>query len=141
MRIYRYLTESVLLTAAMALTVAAGMTPAQAQQGDEAEVIEEIVVVRAPIERRTVEPAGPGKPKTEVIELSRQVSFADLDLARHKDVEQLRGRIRETAERACERLNQMFPVTREGMQGTARCVKRAVADAEKQLETATQAAE
>jgi len=31
--------------------------------------------------------------------------------------------------------------TREGVQGTARCVKRAVADAEKQLETALEAAE
>ncbi|HKL63872.1 MAG TPA: UrcA family protein [Woeseiaceae bacterium] len=140
MRIHRYLTLSALLPAAAVLAAGAAVTPAYAQ-GDEADVIEEIVVVRAPIERRTVEPAGPGQPKTEVIELSRQVSFADLDLARHKDVEQLRGRIRETAERACERLNQMFPVTREGMQGTARCVKRAVADAEKQLETATQAAE
>ncbi|HKL62953.1 MAG TPA: UrcA family protein [Woeseiaceae bacterium] len=141
MRIYRYLTESVLLTAAMALTVAAGMTPAQAQQGDEAEVIEEIVVVRAPIERRTVEPAGPGKPETEIIELSRQVSFDDLDLSRYQDVETLRERITGTAERACKRLNEMFPVTREGVQGTARCVKRAVADAEKQLQEAIAAAE
>jgi len=140
MKIHRYLTLSALLPAAAVLATGAVMTPAYAQ-GDEADVIEEIVVVRAPIERRTVEPAGPGQPTTEVIELSRQVSFADLDLARHKDVEQLRGRIRETAERACERLNQMFPVTREGVQGTARCVKRAVADAEKQLETALEAAE
>jgi UrcA family protein len=140
MRIHRYLTLSALLPAAAVLATGAVVTPAQAQ-GDETEVIEEIVVVRAPIERRTVEPAGPGQPKTEVIELSRQVSFADLDLTRHKDVEQLRGRIQETAERACERLNQMFPVTRDGVQGTARCVKRAVADAEKQLETAIEATE
>ncbi|WP_405240065.1 UrcA family protein [Lentisalinibacter orientalis] len=140
MRIHRYLTLSALLPAAAVLATGAVVTPAHAQ-GDETEVIEEIVVVRAPIERRTVEPAGPGQPKTEVIELSRQVSFADLDLTRHKDVEQLRGRIQETAERACERLNQMFPVTRDGVQGTARCVKRAVADAEKQLETAIEATE
>lgn len=141
MRIYRYLTESAVLTAAMALTVAAGVTPAHAQEGDEADVIEEIVVVRAPIERRTVEAAGPGKPETEIIELSRQVSFGDLDLSRYQDVETLRERITETAERACERLNNMFPVTREGVRGTARCVKRAVADAEKQLQEAIAAAE
>lgn len=140
MSIHRYLTLSALLPAAVVLATGAVVTPAHAQ-GDETEVIEEIVVVRAPIERRTVEPAGPGQPKTEVIELSRQVSFADLDLTRHKDVEQLRGRIQETAERACEQLNQMFPVTREGVQGTARCVKRAVADAEKQLEAAIEATE
>jgi len=140
MRIHRYLTLSALLPAAAVLATGAAVTPAHAQ-GEEADVIEEIVVVRAPIERRTVEPAAPGRPKTEVIELSRQVSFADLDLSRHKDVEQLRGRIQETAERTCERLNQMFPVTREGVQGTARCVKRAVAHAEKQLEAAIEAAE
>lgn len=139
MRIHRYLTLSALLPAAAFLATGAGVTPAYAQDSG-ADVIEEIVVVRAPIERRTVETSGPGRPETEIIELSRQVSFADLDLTRHMDVEQLRGRIRETAERACERLNEMFPVTREGVQGTARCVKRAVADAEKQLEAAIEAA-
>ena len=140
MRIHRYLSLSALLPAAAVLATGAGVAPAYAQ-GDEGDVIEEIVVVRAPIERRTIDTAGPGRPQTEVIELSRQVSFADLDLARHKDVEQLRGRIQKTAEQACERLNQMFPVTREGVQGTARCVKRAVADAEKQLEAAIADAE
>lgn len=135
---YSYLTAAAVLAAAVALT--AGAAPAHAQ-GDEADVIEEIVVVRAPIERRTVETSGPGRPETEIIELSRQVSFADLDLTRHQDVMQLRQRIEKTAQRACERLNEMFPVTREGVQGTARCVKRAVADAEKQLQAALEAAE
>lgn len=140
MRIYRYLTEGALLTTAMVLATTFGVVPACAQ-GEEADVIEEIVVVRAPIERRTVEPAGPGRPKTEVIELSRQVSFADLDLTRHADVVTLEQRIERTAEQACERLNEMFPVTREDRQGTARCVKEAVAMAETQLQAAIEAVE
>lgn len=143
MRTYRHFRGMALLTAVMAM-VLAGTTPALAQQGVDEETIEEIeeiVVVRAPIERETRQPMGPGHPKTEVIELTRQVSFSDLDLSRHRDVVELRKRIETTAERACERLNEMFPVTREGVTGTARCVQRAVKDAEEQLQAALETAE
>lgn len=47
--------------------------------------------------------------KTELISLTRRVSYADLDLTKHKDVMMLEQRIKDTAREACTALAKMYP--------------------------------
>jgi len=45
----------------------------------------------------------------EVISVSRNVSYADLDLAKHSDAAELEKRISDTAKAACDELNSLYP--------------------------------
>ncbi len=100
---------------------------AVAQQASEE--IEEIVV-RAPSEHhdfgRTV------GYKTEMIELRRRVNFADLDLNKHVDVNELDTRIEAVAKGSCEKLSDMSPLNRLDPAQMRRCTKNAIASAENQ---------
>lgn len=115
-----------------------GMTgaPAIAQQAAE-EAVEEIVVY-APIERRQVKWKRGGW--VEVIELSRRVSFTDLDLSKDADVTELETRIETTAKGACEQLDEMFPLDQSDRGEVRRCTKKAIKGAEEQLQAAIAAA-
>ncbi len=124
--------------AALTALVAAGfMTntdPAVAQPTDQD--ADEVVVVEAPIQRQTVGRAAATGARTEIIELSRQVSFADLDLTKHADVMELEKRIEATAKEACAKLDEMFPLAPSDPGDQWRCTKRAVASAQDQLQAA-----
>jgi UrcA family protein len=111
--------------------------PAIAQQAAE-EVIEEIVV-QAPIVRRQVGRTAIGA-KIEVIELSRRVSYADLDLNRPADVTELKTRIETTAKESCEQLSDMFPSNPSDRNELRRCTNQAVDGAEEQVQAAIAAA-
>jgi len=102
--------------------------PAIAQQASDeqaSEIIEEIVEVESPIERERDGPAGT---TTKVIKLTRQVSFADLDLSKHVDVTEFENRVERVAQESCEKLQEMYPLPRTPSRGAdiRRCVKKAI---------------
>jgi len=106
---------------------------AVAQQASEE--IEEIAV-QAPIERHDIGPASVTPIKTEIIELKQRVSFADLDLTKHADVNELDTRIVAVAKESCEKLSDMSPLNWLSLAEMQRCTKNAIASAEKQKELA-----
>ncbi len=77
---------------------------------------------------------------SEFIELKRQVSFADLDLADYADVVELEARIEAVAKNSCHMLSEMFPFDGSGKMEIHRCQKRAIASALEQKELAIAAA-
>ena len=107
--------------------------PAIAQQADEE--IEEIVI-EAPIVRRQVGGSASIGAKFEVIKLTRQVSFADLDLSKQADVTELEARIGTTAKESCEKLSSMFPADPWDRQEIQRCTKQVVGNTEEQVQAA-----
>ena len=122
--------QAALYLVGAALTIAATTTSAAET------VIREIVVVEAPIkvshQRRADDPVM----RTETVELSREVSFSDLDLTKHADVQTLRDRVRETARQSCETLKDLFPMPPTGPSEVDKCVERALQDAEDGIEAA-----
>ena len=115
-------------------------TPLAAQE--EPETLEKLVVVQAPVvvERKSENRASHPVIPSEIVELKRQVSFADLDLADSADVMELDARIEAIAEDSCEMLAEMFPFDGTGKAEIHRCMKRAIASALDQKERAIAAA-
>jgi len=114
-----------------------GTTMALAQQAtDEAE---EVVVIGAPITRQEEGRSYTGMPK-EVIELKRQISYADLDLTKDADVQTLQTRIHDVAEESCQKLAEMFPLKFIDQGEVGRCVDDAVASSKDQVQAAIDAA-
>ena len=79
-------------------------TPAFAKMSNHKQAndkMDKIVVIGAPIERtRIVGRSEIGAP-IEVIELRRQVSYADLDLKKYADVMKIKSRIQKVAKESC----------------------------------------
>ena len=127
--------------AACGLLVQADIAIAQ-QANDEQtnEVIEEIVEVESPIER---ERSGPTGMTIEIIGLTRQVSFADLDLTKHADVTVLEKRVEKMAQESCEKLEEMYPLPRNPSRSAdiRRCVKKAIASTADEVHAAVAAAQ
>ena len=105
-------------------------SPAAAQASEEN--VEE-VVVQAPMVYKQVIDVSESGVKTELIELRRRVSITDLDLTLAQDVNALNDRIEVVAQEACEKLDEMFPLGRE-RGDVARCVRKAIADAQGQVD-------
>ena len=123
------------LSLALAVTgcfIGANMAVAQ-------DVVEEIVV-RAPIERIEVKRSVGSSSRTEIIELNRYISIADLDLTKHSDVNELDARIEAIAKESCQKLSDMFPLHRSDPAELNSCKKKAIASAKKQKEAAIAAA-
>ena len=120
----------------------AGTGAAAAQDTGEkkaGEAIEE-VIVEAPVVRRKVAATSPTGYTTEMIQLRRQVTFADLDLTDESDVKTLEERIETTAKEACEALDDMLDRDKQDPTDVFRCTKQAIKDAEKELEAVVAAA-
>ena len=101
--------------------------------------IEEVVVIEAPIVRSWTERGTYGP--VEVIELTRRVNYADLDLSKHADVTMLETRIETAAKEACEALSDMFPLDPSDKTEIRRCTKKAVGGTEEQVQAAIEAAQ
>ncbi len=104
---------------------------------DETAVAEpaDTIVVQAPIVRRI--PAGPplsGGTQSEIIELSRTVNFADLDLSKEADVAELAQRIESVAADNCEKLSRMFRSADADHRDLRRCTRQAIEHAHAQLD-------
>lgn len=128
------------LPATSCLVIAAGFAlgggAAMAQQQKKNTSIEEITV-QAPriVQRKAV--GGIGPTGTELISLTRRVSYADLDLALHSDVMKLEKRIGDTAKEACAQLAKMYPFADPN---TPNCVEKAVSSAKAQTDEVVAAA-
>ena len=131
------LAASVALLALLSFTWTTDLT-AVAQQA--AEVIEEVVVIAAPIERRWTERGKYGG-EVEVIELTRRVSYADLDLSKQADVTVLETRIETAAKDSCEKLSEMFPLSPSDNAEIRRCINKASDGTEEQVQAAIAAAQ
>jgi UrcA family protein len=141
---YRF--KSRVLSVSSALLVATGLLTwtgaAAAQETGEKEVsgaIEE-VVVEAPVVSRKVAATSPTGYTTEMIQLRRQVTFADLDLTDESDVKVLEERIETTAREACQALDDMLDRDKQDPTDVFRCTKQAIKNARKELEAAVAAA-
>lgn len=143
MKKHRYFIHCATFAVLIAGGLAISSDSANAQQASDesaAKVIEEVVAVEAPIKR---ERARPGGMTVEVIELKRQVSFADLDLSKHSDVAELEERIETTAKDSCEKLEEMYPLSRNPSRAAniRRCTKDAIAGSAEELQAAVAAAQ
>jgi UrcA family protein len=101
-----------------------------------AQQLTEEIVVRTKIERNDTTTRLGGGAATEVIELNRYVSFADLDLGNQADEDKLDARIEAVANESCKKLSEMFPLDRSDMIEMDLCVKRAIAGANELKEIA-----
>lgn len=101
----------------------------------------EEVVVEAPVVRRKVSATSPTGFTTETIQLTRQVSYADLDLSKESDVKVLEERIKTTAKEACRALDDMLDRDQQDDTAVFRCTKQAIKDTRKELEAVVAAAD
>jgi UrcA family protein len=115
--------KSVLLAATAALGVGslglAGSVMAQ--------TVGEVTVVAPHVVRETVGRSPTGTP-IEMVTLSRQVGYGDLDLTKASDVQAFKDRVNETAKQACAQIDSLYPL---GMSlpdpANANCVAEAAA--------------
>ena len=122
------------------LLVGTGATAAQQTGEKKAGGAIEEVVVEAPVVRRKVAATSPTGYTTEMIQLRRQVTFADLDLTDEKDVKTLEERIETTAKEACQALDDMLDRDKQDPTDVFRCTKQAIKDARKEVEAVVAAA-
>jgi UrcA family protein len=132
--------RSLVIGAAFAFLLTFGLLradPVLAQDDDEEKDgarIEEIRV-EAPVINRKVTARGPNGYTTEVIQLQRQVMYADLDLTKESDVEELEKRIEMSAREACEALKVLFPKGQKNAGDVYRCTKHAIEHSEQDFES------
>jgi len=101
----------------------------------------EEVVVEAPVVRRKVAATSPTGYATEMIQLGREVTFADLDLTEQSDVKKLEERIETTAKEACQALDDMLDRDKQDPTDVFRCTKQAIKNAKEEFEAVVAAAE
>lgn len=120
---------------AMGLLLLAQPVLSQEDEEEHSTAAIEEVRVEAPVVTRKVTARGPSGYTTEVIQLRRHVSYADLDLTNEKDVEEFEKRIEMTAKEACKALKELFPKGQKDAGDVYRCTKYAIANSEKELES------
>ncbi len=135
------------IAAALLAIAATGLViktnPAIAQQAHDnqtSEVIEEVIKLEAPILRRTVVGRTNIGAKIEDIELSRRVSYADLDLSKQAHVTKLKTRIKTTAKESCQELSDMSRFDPSDKREIQRCTNYGVDGTEEQVQAAIAAA-
>lgn len=138
--------KSLIFGIAVAILPATGLLLATdsvlAQQTDEKVVgaaVEE-VVVEAPVVQRKITARGSSGYTTEVVQLRKKVSYADLDLARESDAQELHKRIEMTAKEACEALKATFRRGEKDAADVYRCTMLAIKNTEKEFESVIAAA-
>jgi UrcA family protein len=123
-------------TVAVTMGTFLGASAVPAQQGERPM---EIVRVVAP---RTIEHVLVGREESgsnvEVISLTRQVPYKDLDLSLSADVDTLRMRVRDIATESCDTLAKMYPFAAPS---NPDCLRSAIASAENQITEAVTAAQ
>ncbi len=131
------LTFSFISAAISALAAAGLVTQAGQAFAEETTDVMEEVVIEAPISVRRIE-RGSGVSNTEVIELKRRVSYADLDLSKYVDVVELEKRVETVSNESCDKLHSMFPLG--SVADRKRCIKESIDSAEEQVQAAIVAA-
>jgi UrcA family protein len=119
-----------------ALVMAPNSAFAQQASEDQAlEAVEEIVKVEVLVTSRFEGRPNELGARTEVFEVRRAVSFADLDLRLAADVDELDRRIESTAQEACETLEERHPLPMWRKGDRQRCIREAIESTDQELET------
>lgn len=132
---FSYVSVTFLAVAATGLILHSAPAPA----AEEEDQITEVVVVEAQVEVSKVTKNTFGG-KSNLIELKRRVSYADLDLSKHADVIELQSRLETVSKESCEMLYSISVTDLVPMDEKRRCVKDAIDRAEKQTQAAIIAA-
>jgi len=82
--------------------------PASSQASGGTRVEEVYVVAPHEVTRKTVGRSTIGAPIEEVT-LTHRVSYADLDLTKQADIDALNARVKDSAARGCQELDQLYP--------------------------------
>jgi UrcA family protein len=106
----------------------------KAAPGDEDTVAQITVQAHQKVTTKQVGISYTGIP-IEEIQLTRHVGYGDLDLSSPKGKAMLEKRIKDTAKRACEQLNTLYPLDQWAIDDVQTCVDRAI-DAATTQETA-----
>jgi len=122
-----------MVAAALLTTVPAGFLVAQ-----QAQPMPE-VKIEATRSVKTVGHSSTGVP-IQLVSLSHQVSYADLDLATSAGAQTLQKRISDTAKTACKELDTLYPLEAQSAQSQS-CVKTATDGAMVQANAAVAAAQ
>ncbi|NNC38435.1 MAG: UrcA family protein [Hyphomonadaceae bacterium] len=124
----------------------AGLSSAQ-DQNDAMQEVEEStliavdeIIVEAPIRHRKEQSLASPTTKVEIIQLTRRVSFADLDLTKAEDVKTLKLRIERIAKDSCRKLSKLYPLSTSRVTERKRCAKAAIKESEKHLDVAIEEA-
>lgn len=102
-------------------------------------IMEEVIVIAPRTVRREEIDRTSGGARVEEITLTRRVSYADLDLTLHADVQELERRVSAMAEESCGKIAELFPMV-DPEPSHEQCIERAVAGAMSQVRTAIDAA-
>ena len=105
--------------------------PAWAAREDERITVSGPYTVRQEITQRNMG----GQMQEQKLSVSQDVSYADLDLTRHADVEKLRERVNAAAKDSCKELDRRFPVSTYIPVTTRSCARDAAREALAQVDT------
>ncbi len=120
--------------AIVAMTAMAGTGAAAVAEAEDAGQQAQVTVQASHVKRKEIGVSESGAP-IELIQLSRRVSYADLDLSSTQGAAVLDKRIEATARAACQQLKTLYPLEQWDTD-TSTCVADAVRDAKKQAEVA-----
>ena len=127
------LTFTAFVLAAFVMVPSSAFTQ-QVSEDQAVEVIEEIVKVEVLVTSRFVGRPNELGARTEVYELKKTVSFADLDLRKEADVGELEKRIENTAKETYKALSAMDPITLWYKADYRRCVREAIESTDSEIE-------
>lgn len=97
-----------------------------------AQPIEEVIVTAPRTVHQTIGRSSITGAPIELISIARQVSYADLDLSKTSDANELEKRVDDTARDLCQELDKMYPLEPKDRN----CVSKASDDARKQVDAA-----
>jgi UrcA family protein len=124
--------KPVFIAAVLVLLGGAGLQSVASAQSDS---LSEVVVESGPVTRSVVGRGLATGIPIERADIDYQVSYSDLDLAKHADVLKLQGRIESAARSACVQLDEHF-VFHVSYQQTRDCIDSAIQGASKPMQQA-----
>jgi UrcA family protein len=89
------------------------------------QLLPEVLVEAGPVTRTVVGRSATTNAPIESVTVDYHVSYADLDLVKHADVQVLQERVEAAARDACQQLDELFPL-RKSHQQTHACVEDAI---------------
>ncbi len=95
--------------------------------------IEEVVKVESLVTSRIVMHPNKFGDRTKAFELRKAVSFADLDLQKESDIDELDRRIEDTAKESCKALSEVRRLPLWGKEDRRRCVREAIKSTDDEL--------
>jgi UrcA family protein len=101
-----------------------------------ADTLPTISIQASVVNKKVIEMSSSGIP-TEEVTVTRQVSYADLDLRTHAGTQALNARVEKAAELACKQIDELYPLEQDE---APNCIKQSVEKADRQVQEAIAAA-